>query len=652
MAETKLAESDLVYSNGAMDTKTAEDRETRNEKLSSKNPSLVDSNPYDFLPVQVQNSEVTSSKDPNVIRNVNNVPLVASVMISDSESDEENPETDIPNKVAYNTIGVNYGPTETDSKTDIEYTLVCVHIETFKVSNESSISLTQIGCSTALNVKREKENFFKPIKPARLKHFVDNFKMEGDLLKALHMTDENGKFEFRAQFEIKRKEKNKVYCTSEEEALAAFTKYLEKFQNVILFAVDEDTMQVILGKLAQFRSDKDLPVRGFTTWPKVLDHCLKFAGKQIYEKGSDLEDFYSRHCGKVSGYITALDVANFLRKSIKKLCSDYAFRFGKVKPEEKFSKNAFILEVIEDIRNIENRIAEKVEDNKPLSVEVFSSFRPAVSTTIGIEHMDTIELSSGEESEDSNIDIIEENLKPKTITKKRNIDDLELKSKKRKYPHDFPEYPLPKKPNFCEDSILLSSDSEDGDDEITLEMHNPFPVPRGLDSIKERLGSNSQLSITRINEGVWLGKANPVQNPKCLICELEFRYTEQLETHTEREHMYCKVCNLFFDVLQEAVIHKKVHELDVLQEAVIHKKVHELSESMNEIVKTATNADDGVSDYEFSDEEKLDKDLDDICQAYKLPIPDVEKNANDEEFLSSTPLQYPGLVVRKGFVNC
>ena len=110
------------------------------------------------------------------------------------------------------------------------------------------------------------------------------------MLKALHMTDENGKFEFRAQFEIKRKEKNKVYCTSEKEALEKLSRYLETFSNVILFAVDEDTLEVILGKLAQLRPEKDLPVAGFTTWPKVLEHCLQFAGRRIYDEESDLND--------------------------------------------------------------------------------------------------------------------------------------------------------------------------------------------------------------------------------------------------------------------------------------------------------------------------------------------------------------------------
>jgi len=499
--------------------------------------------------------------------------------------------SDVKDDVTSNsTVNTKDDSTETKAKkdtlnADLNYTLVCVHIETFKVSNESSTSLTQIGCTTALNGTGEKETFFQSIKPARLDHFLDNFKMEGDLLKALHMTEENGKFEFRAQFERrKRKEKNKIFCTSEEEALLKLMQYLEKFQNVILFAVDEDTLGVILGKLAQFRRDKDLPVAGFTTWPKVLDNCLRSAEKDVHEMDFDLEDFYSQHCGKVSGYISALDVANFLRKSVKKLYSDCAQRIGSF-PRKKFCRNAFLDEVIEDIKNIETDKADKLEANKPLTVEVFSSFRPAVSTTIGIEHMATIELSSGEESDDSDIDIVEENLKPKLYTK-RIFDHSDLLAKKRMYPNDFDEnqvskrpkiikemypndfdeYQVSKRPNLvCADPIVIDSDSEDEDfyedDEITLDEEAPkkFAMSRRLDDIKEMLGRNTQLRLTKVKEGSWLGKRN--LTPKCCICQIEFEDSQELESHTEKEHMYCKVCNFNFDVLSEALNHKKVHEV-------------------------------------------------------------------------------------------
>ena len=304
----------------------------KHEDSDGPDKSIKDGVDYDYLlSLQVQNNEITSTKETQA-KNVDTSVVNDSIMISDAESSEDEAEKEA--------LLEDYDDSEEIEserkvkKSDVDYTLVCVHIETFKVSNDPSISLTQIGCTTALN-RGDKETFFNPVKPARLEHFLENFKMEGDLLKALHMTDENGRFEFRAQFEIKRKEKNKVYAKTEEEALDNLTKYLEKFENVMLFAVDEETLEVILGKLAQLRPDKDLPVAGFTTWPKVLGQCLKYVGKSTTDKDSDLEDFYSRHCDDVAGYITALDVANFLRKSIKKLGADYARKFAMTNPGKK-----------------------------------------------------------------------------------------------------------------------------------------------------------------------------------------------------------------------------------------------------------------------------------------------------------------------------
>jgi len=401
------------------------------------------------------------------------------------------------------------------------YTLISVHIETFRVSNEPALSLSQIGCTTTLTGGGEKETFFQPIKPAKLEELLEKHKMEGDLLKALHMTDENGKFEFRAQFEIrKRKEKNKIYAVTEGEAVKKLWDYLGGFKNVVLATVDENTMEIILAKLMENRQDNNTVV-GFTTWPKVLENCIKFAGKDIYEEEHDLEDFYSRHCGKVSGYINALDVAKFLGKSMKKLGADYAGRFKTMYPERRpFSRNDFIEEIVEDVRNIEPNSFANVEPNKPLTVEVFSSFRPAVSTTIGIQEMDMVELSSGSESEDSDIDIVEENLKPRNFKRKSSLLDKDLLAAKRKYPYDFPEYPSAKRPvfNFTGDPIVISSDEED-DEEITLDEELPsIATTKGFSSklnvrkvqyTEELLKKNfSSIRVTKLqgNEGAWLEK--------------------------------------------------------------------------------------------------------------------------------------------------
>merc|ERR1712142_326710 len=419
-----------------------------------------------------------------------------------------------------NTKTIN--PSEEMMGESLVYTLISVHIETFRVSNEPAISLTQIGCTTTLTGGGEKETFFQPIKPSILEELLEKHKMEGDLLKALHMTDENGKFEFRAQFEIrKRKEKNKIYAVTEGEAVKKLWDYFGGFKNVVLATVDENTMEIILAKLTENRQDNNTVV-GFTTWPKVLENCIKFAGKDIYEEEHDLEDFYSRHCGKVSGYINALDVAKFLGKSMKKLGADYAGRFKTMYPERRpFSRNDFIEEIVEDVRNIEPNSFANVEANKPLTVEVFSSFRPAVSTTIGIQEMDMVELSSGSESEDSDIDIVEENLKQRNFKRKSSFLDKDLLAAKRKYPYDFPEYPSAKRPvfNFTGDPIVISSDEED--EEITLDEELPsIATTKGSSSklnagqvhyTEELLKKNfSSIRVTKLqgNEGAWLEKTS------------------------------------------------------------------------------------------------------------------------------------------------
>jgi len=469
-----------------------------------------------------------------------------SIEISDEDSinDDADNETSFENygtpKVSSNLklqnsadqgVGVDFSDNSEAMKSgSITYTLISVHVETFRVSNDPIINLTQIGCTTALTGGKEKGTFFQPIKPSNLEELLEKHKMEGDLLKALHITDENGKFEFRAQFEIrKRKEKNKIYAINEAEALKLFWEFLSDYKNVVLATVDEATMELVLAKLLETRPENNTVV-GFTTWPKVLEHCIKFAGKDVYEEEHDLEDFYTNHCGNIKGYINALDVAQFMGKSIKRIGADFARKFATLNSESRFTKNDFIEEIVEDVRNIEPNKTAKVELNKPLTVEVFSSFRPAVSTTIGIQEMDMVELSSGSESEDSDIGIVEENLRPKKYTKRNFFQDKDLLSAKRKHPYDFPEYPVAKRPvlNFSGEPIVISS--EDEDDELSLDEELPSvsatkrvgtvsssPKYSNLKYTEELLKKNlSNIKVTKVHEldedkeGTWLGKSTRI----------------------------------------------------------------------------------------------------------------------------------------------
>merc|ERR1712142_345416 len=184
-------------------------------------------------------------------------------------------------------------------------------------------------------------------------------------------------------------------------------------------------------------------------------------------------------------------------------------------------------EIVEDVRNIEPNTIANVEPNKPLTVEVFSSFRPAVSTTIGIQEMDMVELSSGSESEDSDIDIVEENPKPRHFKRKSSIQDRDLLAAKRKHPYDFPEYPSAKRPvfTFTGDPIVISSDEEEENEEITLDEELPsIPTTKGLSSrlhvlkvkyTEEMLKKNfSSIRVTKLqdNEGEGAGLEKPSSN--------------------------------------------------------------------------------------------------------------------------------------------
>ena len=100
-------------------------------------------------------------------------------------------------------------------------------------------------------------------------------------MKALHITESsNGKFEFRAQFEIKRKEKNKIYCSTEEEAREDVRKYLKQFENVVLVGVDRDT---VLTLLRTVNEDGSVPVKGIITWGDVLTLSSGYIGADVFQ---------------------------------------------------------------------------------------------------------------------------------------------------------------------------------------------------------------------------------------------------------------------------------------------------------------------------------------------------------------------------------
>ena len=479
---------------------------------------------------------------------------------------------------------------KTSSKSD--FTLICIHLDKFTVSNEASYTISQVGASTALSGGRE-ATFFRPIKPPNLEHYLENYKMEGDLLKALHITEsDKGKFEFRAQFEIKRKEKNKIYCSSEHEALKGIRDFIRKYENVILFAIDKETIDSFLTKID---FEEGNPVKGYMTWSSVLKHCTYYLGKKSYDSDLDLEDFYSEHCGKVAGYINTLDVSAFLEKSIKKLFNDYAKKLSLNSTDASFTWHDIFQNIVEKLDKTlkpkEQTTGAVASSQANISVEVYSSFRPSVSTKIGLEKMETLELSSGP---DSDIDVLEERVTKKP---KQNKDMLRQKLKKqfdllkmrqrlqtierskrgmqrgsasvRQPPHKKRKTQITPAPP-ASTAIVISSGDEDEDTEeewvdhrrvvTDLQQRNPnlnvIPVAVPMPPVTPL----SEASVT-----------NMMNWPNCTMCNLEFAGLDALKTHIDRIHLRCSLCNLQFSVLEVAMAHKKVHD----ENAVAFKPVQE-----------------------------------------------------------------------------
>ena len=94
------------------------------------------------------------------------------------------------------------------------YPIVSTHIELFRSNKSHSSKLTQVSCLVS-GLDSGSASFFRAIKPWGLENYLDNYKLGGDLLKALHMTrEEDGKFLYRSQFETVE-EDDKIVCFEE-----------------------------------------------------------------------------------------------------------------------------------------------------------------------------------------------------------------------------------------------------------------------------------------------------------------------------------------------------------------------------------------------------------------------------------------------------
>ena len=497
---------------------------------------------------EVSSSETkrsNSSADGNTVQDCSISSTDNSIILSDDESFSDEESDHFPS------AGISEDPR-----------LVCVHLDTLSLRlagerRREEPRISQLGCTTALTAGPS-QTFFAPIKPAGLEHFLANYKMEGDLLKALHITqEENGQFEFRAQFEIKRKEKNKIYCSTEEEATENLRNYLKQFKNIVLFGIDRETLTTFLKKV---NWDQSLSVQGILTWSDVLSFSTKYLG-DLYKNDLDLEDFYTEYCGKVAGYINTLDVSVFLQRSIKKLYHEYTRKLSQNVREVRFSWYEIFQDIVQsaDLGTGEKEPGAGTTDflSQPsLEVEVYSSFRPAVATKIALEKMETVQLSSGSDS-DSDIGVIQEKI-VKKYSRRKMILRQRLRStfetiRKRK---SELRRPSAKMPRLVRDGPIMITSDSGSDSELTQTK---------LEKVAENLSKrNCSLTVypqlPRRNRRLGLGRRSASLVPNCSICNIEFGDMAALNQHVRQFHLKCGPCNRQFSELALALRHKSLHQ--------------------------------------------------------------------------------------------
>ena len=480
-----------------------------------------------------------------------------------------------------NTITLSDDESFSDEETEVESVLsskgpqlVCVHLDTLtlRVPGERGREeprISQVGCTTALT-PGPAQTFFRPIKPCSLQFYLENYKMEGDLLKALHLTEEeNGKFEFRAQFEIKRKEKNKIYCSTEEEATESMRNYLKQFNNIgiVLFGIDRETLSTFLRKV---NWDQSLSIRGILTWSDVLTFSTKYLGN-LYKNDLDLEDFYTEYCGTVAGYINTLDVSIFLERSIKKLFKDYTKKLSQNVSQVRFSWYEIFQEILQTADG--EKTGEKeptvgtagAETQVRLEAEVYSSFRPAVATKIAMEKMETVQLSSGGDS-DSDIDVVQEKIVKKysgrkMILRQRLRSTLETIRKRRSELRQPPA----KRPSLARHDggpITITSDSESDSDLGQTKLQ------KVAENLSKRNSVLKVLPVSRPSRQQLRNRRGPFPTrsasfvPNCSICQIEFGDMTALNQHVYQFHLKCGPCNRQFSDLTVALTHKSLHQRD------------------------------------------------------------------------------------------
>ena len=162
--------------------------------------------------------------------------------------------------------------------------MVFVHLEYLHFSSSPGLHLTQLAV-----VSPGHEAVFSPVLPSVLPDILDNYKVDGDLMRALSLTRKDNTFQFGSCVLLENV--SRIACVSETKGLQKFIEHLESVgPNVILVhsklnfhmlysigpfkvGLDEATLGVLMQKLVgedRVRALKQ--VEGCTWWRRILEH--------------------------------------------------------------------------------------------------------------------------------------------------------------------------------------------------------------------------------------------------------------------------------------------------------------------------------------------------------------------------------------------
>ena len=298
--------------------------------------------------------------------------------------------------------------------------------------------------NTKRNELAYQRSFFRAVEPCR--KILESYKYDGDLLQSFHMTESDGSFLFRKQFDVTAK---KILCKKEPDALCDFLNFLEKHNRCFLISIDEETLAIIQSKLQKSFPERlqKLKIKGFTYWKRSL---RKLALPQV-ELEENINDASSKYCN-------ALTITKVLKAAFYKIIQSYQ------KEKNVFSMYHHCL----SIKKLKSPHRHRVKScREEIVIDITSSFHN-ISSCITGRKMQQVVLNSDSETE------VCERL-PINEPQEYFEPDTKIKS----------------------EEIIISSDSEDG---IEIIATNPDLIPaRPVENVNPLM-----IKINPIKEGPML----------------------------------------------------------------------------------------------------------------------------------------------------